>query len=172
MTLAPMADILPSSSQVRDGSIATGMARPRRVRFCPDSGLNGRNADPSGRGLSAVRGGLPCHKLSARNPGNKPAQMRMILIEKCRFCSFSRPSPALVTVWLQVRVLPGPPCFALRATRGAAAPKPTAEASCAAPRAMARNAYPPVADICRESAGGASFRSITKSCPRGLSRIA
>jgi hypothetical protein len=43
---------------------ATEMARPRRVRFYPDSGLNGRNAEPSGRGPLAVRGGLPCHQLS------------------------------------------------------------------------------------------------------------
>jgi hypothetical protein len=34
------------------------------------------------------------------------------------------------------------------------------------------DAYPPVADMWRESAGEALFRSITKSCPRGLSRIA
>jgi hypothetical protein len=33
------------------GSIATEMGFFRRVHFYPDSGLNGRNADASGRGL-------------------------------------------------------------------------------------------------------------------------
>ena len=56
------------------GSIATEMARPRRVPFYLDSGLNGRNANPSGRGLLEVRGGLLCRQLSVRNPVNKCAQ--------------------------------------------------------------------------------------------------
>src|SRR5207244_2295014 len=38
----------------------------------------------------------------------------------------------LITVWLQVRVLPGPPRFALRATRGAATRGLEGEAWCPA----------------------------------------
>ena len=64
----------------------------------------------------------PAPQLRLGNEWEGRTQTRSKRNNGCRFqrnrCGFL----PLITVWLQVRVLPGPPRFALRATRGAARP--------------------------------------------------
>jgi hypothetical protein len=67
----------------------------------------------------AERVGQP-HQFRTRNDLTKPQQTRSNLNENSAKSTNPINFPSLITVWLQVRVLPGPPRFALRATHGAA----------------------------------------------------
>jgi hypothetical protein len=58
--------------------------------------------------------------VSHQNDLSEPQQTRSNADETRAKSTKLIDSPSLITVWLQVRVLPGPPRFALRATRGAA----------------------------------------------------